>query len=94
MGSIASNKDGGAYAYRASKAALNAVIKSFTLDVPEIPFVVMHPGKVESRMVPHVREEGAVDPEEAVEEMLPIINGVGKKDTGKFYLKDGSEIPW
>ncbi|MCJ1405101.1 hypothetical protein MMC11_008327 [Xylographa trunciseda] len=93
MGSIASNHDGGSYAYRASKAGLNAVVKSFSIDVPEVCFTIMHPGRVESRMT-HVREEGAVDAEDAVKEMLPVIEGLGKKDSGKFYLKDGSEIPW
>ena len=93
MGSIASNHDGGAYAYRASKAGLNAVVKSFSVDVPEVTFIIMHPGRVESRMT-HVREEGAVDAPDAVNEMLPVIEKLGKENTGKFYLKDGSEIPW
>lgn len=93
MGSIASNHDGGSYAYRASKAGLNAVIKSFSIDVPEVCFTVMHPGRVESRMT-RVREEGAVDAKDAVDEMIPVIEGLGKKDSGKFYLKDGSDIPW
>ncbi|EAT92366.2 hypothetical protein SNOG_00871 [Parastagonospora nodorum SN15] len=35
MGSVASNSSGGGYAYRASKAALNAVVKSLSIDVPE-----------------------------------------------------------
>jgi NAD(P)-dependent dehydrogenase (short-subunit alcohol dehydrogenase family) len=93
MGSIASNKDGGAYAYRASKAGLNALVKSFSIDVPEVCFVVMHPGRVESRMT-HVREEGAVDAPDAVKEMMPVIEKFSKKDSGRFVLKDGSEIPW
>ncbi|MCJ1473007.1 hypothetical protein MMC13_001656 [Lambiella insularis] len=93
MGSIGSNSDGGSYAYRASKAGLNAVIKSFAIDVPDVCFTIMHPGRVESRMT-HVREEGAVDAKDAINEMMPVIEGLGKKDSGKFYLKDGSEIPW
>lgn len=50
MGSIASNDNGGAYAYGASKAGLNYVIKSFSVDVPDVIFTIIHPGKVESRM--------------------------------------------
>ena len=45
-------------------------------------------------MVPNVREEGAVDAEDAVEEMMPIIKGLEKKDTGKFYFRDGGVIEW
>ncbi|KAK3064114.1 hypothetical protein LTS18_010001 [Coniosporium uncinatum] len=93
MGSITSNNDGGSYAYRASKAGLNALIKSFSVDVPEVIFVIIHPGRVESRMT-HVREEGAVDPDQAIEEMLPLIENFTEKDTGKFYVREGEEIPW
>ncbi|MCJ1256307.1 hypothetical protein MMC24_004128 [Lignoscripta atroalba] len=94
MGSVGANNTGSAYAYRASKAGLNAIAKSFSVDVPEVCFTVLHPGRVESRMVPNVREEGAVDAEDAVEEMMPIIKGLEKKDTGKFYFRDGGVIEW
>ena len=94
MGSIASNHDGSKYAYRASKAALNALVKSFSIDVPEVCFTIVHPGRVESRMVPTMREEGAIDAEDAVKMMMPMIEGFGKKDTGKFYSREGDEIPW
>lgn len=48
MGSIGNNqhpnKDAGsAYAYRASKAALNMVVRSFAADVPEVVFILCHP---------------------------------------------------
>jgi hypothetical protein len=42
----------------------------------------------------HVREEGAVDAPDAVKEMMPVIEKFSKKDSGRFVLKDGSEIPW
>ena len=70
MGSIANNQ-GGAYAYGSSKAGLNYIVKSFHHDVPEVLFAIIHPGKVDTRMT-HVREEGAIDAEEAVEMMLPL----------------------
>ncbi|MCJ1481093.1 hypothetical protein MMC06_001249 [Schaereria dolodes] len=94
MGSIASNASGSAYAYRASKAGLNALVKSFSLDVPEVCFVVMHPGRVESRMVPTMREEGAIDAHEAVAMMVPLIDGFGEADSGRFVGREGDEIPW
>ena len=93
MGSIASNQDGGAYAYRAGKAGLTAVVKSLSVDVKEVCFVIMHPGRVKSRMT-HGREEGAVDVDEAVGEMMPVIEELGRRDSGRFLLKDGSEIRW
>lgn len=93
MGSIGSNKDGSAYAYRASKAGLNAIIKSFSIDVPGIVFVVMHPGRVSTRMTP-IEEPGSVSSEEAIKIMLPHVERFGKKDSGKFYTREGKEIPW
>ncbi|KAL2358610.1 hypothetical protein BJ546DRAFT_19772 [Cryomyces antarcticus] len=93
MGSVGANDDGGAYAYRASKAGLNALVKSFAIDVPDVVFTVIHPGRVESRMT-HVREDGAVDAEQAIDEMLPLIEKLGKDDSGKFYIRGGDEIPW
>ncbi|KAK4984907.1 hypothetical protein LTR50_006313 [Elasticomyces elasticus] len=93
MGSIGANNNGGAYAYGPSKAGLNYIAKSLSIDVPEVIFTIIHPGKVDSRMT-HVREDGAVDPEDAVAEMLPLIDGLSKKDSGKFYVREGEEIPW
>jgi len=92
MGSIANNK-GNAYAYGSSKAGLNYVIKSFAGDVPEIAFGIIHPGKVESRMT-HVREDGAIDAEDAIEMILPLIEGLDKEKTGMFVTREGKPIPW
>ncbi|KAK5002095.1 hypothetical protein LTR60_007203, partial [Cryomyces antarcticus] len=66
---------------------------SFAIDVPDVVFTVIHPGRVESRMT-HVREDGAVDAEQAIDEMLPLIEKLGKDDSGKFYIRGGDEIPW
>lgn len=51
MGSVGANTAGGGYAYRASKAALNAVVKSLSVDVPEVVVLAMHPGRVETGLV-------------------------------------------
>lgn len=92
MGSISNNK-GGAYAYGASKAGLNYVVKSFAGDVPEVVFGIIHPGKVESRMT-HVREDGAIDAEDAIAMMIPIIDGLTPEKTGCFVTRENKPIPW
>ncbi|KAF1934046.1 uncharacterized protein M421DRAFT_415094 [Didymella exigua CBS 183.55] len=51
VGSVEANTAGAGYAYRASKAALNAVVKSFVIDLPEVAFLLLHPGKVETGLV-------------------------------------------
>ncbi|MCJ1278279.1 hypothetical protein MMC21_006094 [Puttea exsequens] len=92
MGSITSNNDGGGYAYRASKAALNAVVKSFAVDKPKVVFLIIHPGRVDSNIV-GIKEERSVTPEEAVKEMMGLIEG-WKEGSGRFVDRGGKDIPW
>lgn len=95
MGSVASNAGGGAYAYRASKAALNAIFRSLSVDVPEVCFALVHPGRVETGLV-SVREDGAMTCEESLEGMLPLLDrlGEGHLRSGCFVDRFGVEIPW
>lgn len=92
-GSLGYNTTGSAYAYRASKAALNAMIKSFSIDVPEVVFVLCHPGRVESRLVKY-KEEGAISAEESVLGLLPLVQHWDKDDSGRFYDRFGQPIVW
>jgi len=93
MGSISSNVDGGGYAYRTSKAALNAVVKSFAIDVPEVIFLLLHPGRVETGLVAW-KEEGAIDSEESVHDCLKVIEKVTLEDSGTLVDRWGSAIGW
>ena len=93
MGSVGQNTSGSAYAYRASKAALNATIKSLSLDVPEVSFVLCHPGRVETNLV-RCKEEGAISADESVQGLLPLIAKWNEEDTGKFYDRFGDPILW
>jgi len=92
MGSIERNS-GGAYGYRASKAALNMMNKSLALELADEGFtcVVMHPGWVRTRMG---GEQAPVSPEQSVSGLLDVIAGLGTPDNGKFYDFQGEEIPW
>lgn len=93
MGSVQANVAGGGYAYRASKAALNAVVKSFVIDVPEVAFLLLHPGRVETRLV-EWKEEGAISPEESLKDCLEVIEGFKKEDSGSLVDRFGVTIPW
>jgi NAD(P)-dependent dehydrogenase (short-subunit alcohol dehydrogenase family) len=98
MGSLTNNarpnpSAGSAYAYRASKAALNILVRSFAVDVPEVAFVLCHPGRVETGLV-RGREEGAIEVEESVGGILPLIEGWGLGDSGRFYDRFGEIIEW
>lgn len=93
MGSITSNTTGGGYAYRASKAALNAVVRSFSIDTPEIVFLGIHPGRVETGLTKG-REEGAFELSEVMPDMLNVIEQASKIDSGRFVDRWGKDIPW
>lgn len=93
MGSIEDNSSGGYYSYRASKAALNMLNKTLSIELARAGFttVVIHPGWVATEM------GGAGAPlttAQSVKRMLGVVEGLGPKDTGKFYDLDGQSIPW
>lgn len=98
MGSLGNNQQpnkdaGSAYAYRASKAAMNAIVRSFAVDVPSVSFVLCHPGRVETKLV-KCKEAGAITVEESLETVLPLIDQWQRKDSGKFFDRFGDPIQW
>lgn len=98
MGSIGNNEAGiraagSAYAYRASKAAQNAIVRSFVVDCPDVTFVMCHPGRVETKLV-RCKEDGAISAAESVEAMMPLIERWEKDDSGRFYDRFGEAIQW
>lgn len=93
LGSVAANAAGGAYAYRASKAALNAVVKSLSIDVPDVVFLLLHPGRVETGLV-EWKEEGAISAEQSCRECLDVIDRLTMEDSGRLVDRFGQEIPW
>jgi NAD(P)-dependent dehydrogenase (short-subunit alcohol dehydrogenase family) len=93
LGSIAGNSDGGLYSYRASKAALNAVVKSAASDLAGegITVIAMHPGWVQTDM----GGEGAtITTGVSISGMLKVFDGLSAEDSGRFLTYDGSELPW
>lgn len=94
MGSIGHHTDqGGGYAYRASKAALNAVVKSFSVDVPEVIWTIIHPGRVKTGLV-DIEEEGAMNVDESIGDCVRLIERLEPKDSGTLVDRFGKPIPW
>src|SRR5687767_7015173 len=93
MGSIADNSSGGSYAYRSSKAGVNAAIKSFAIDLAPrgITCVVVHPGWVRTDMG---GAGGKLAPAESVKSLRALIAELSPADSGKFFNVDGEELPW
>ncbi|HEX2254597.1 MAG TPA: SDR family oxidoreductase [Thermoanaerobaculia bacterium] len=90
MGSLAGNREGGYYGYRASKAALNAVVRSLAVDLAPIPVFSLHPGYVRTAMT----GAGNLTPEESAASLVEVIDGAGREHSGRFLDRHGDEIPW
>jgi NAD(P)-dependent dehydrogenase (short-subunit alcohol dehydrogenase family) len=101
VGSISDNRLGGWYAYRASKAALNQVVRTASIEIArrwrEAAIVGLHPGTVETPL--SAPFSGSVGPEKlftpafAAGRLLAVIDGLGATDSGKCLAWDGSEVP-
>jgi len=93
MGSIADNASGGSYAYRSSKAAVNIVMKSLSIDLAPrgITCVVVHPGWVRTAMG---GPDGKLTPTQSVTALRRLVDGLQPEDTGRFFNYDGKTYPW
>jgi NAD(P)-dependent dehydrogenase (short-subunit alcohol dehydrogenase family) len=93
MASIAENSAGGAYAYRASKAALNAAVKSMAMDLKTrgIACLLLHPGWVRTDMG---GKNATLDVRDSVHGMRRVIEGFDLARTGAFLCYNGEPVPW
>ncbi|XP_067634561.1 C-signal [Eurosta solidaginis] len=93
LGSIGANTDGAMYAYRTSKAALNAATKSMSIDLSknEILSVSLHPGWVRTDMG---GANAPLDVQTSSSKIIETLLKLGKTDNGGFYQYDGKHLPW
>lgn len=94
MGSIADISAPGSYAYRSSKAALNAAMKGLALAYRPLAIgvLILHPGWVKTRMGGW--QEAPLTPEQSVAGMSRLIEGYTPEMSGRFLRYDGHELPW
>lgn len=100
IGSIADNKLGGWYGYRASKAALNMMVRTLAIEErrrnDRSIVVALHPGTVDtalSRPFQSNLTPGTLfDPDRAAVQLLDAIDGLKIPDSGKHFSWDGVEI--
>jgi NAD(P)-dependent dehydrogenase (short-subunit alcohol dehydrogenase family) len=101
VGSISDNYLGGWYSYRASKAALNMVVKSASIEMArsnKYAIVAgLHPGTVATNLsnqfLSRVRSNRLFSSEEAASKLIAIIENLSTDVNGKVVSWDGSEIP-
>ena len=100
IGSIADNSMGGWHGYRASKAALNQLIRTIAIEDKRRNssgiVVGLHPGTVDTALSQPF--QGNVQPgrlfttDRAAMQLLDVIDGLRAPDSGKLFAWDGAEI--
>jgi NAD(P)-dependent dehydrogenase (short-subunit alcohol dehydrogenase family) len=93
MGSISDNDSGGSILYRTSKAALNAAMKSLSIDLREqgIGVLTLHPGWVQTDMG---GANALIDSKTSVGGMCSVIDNFTVAQSGAFIKYDGKPMPW
>ncbi len=102
VGSIGDNRLGGWVSYRASKSALNMMLKTQSIEharrFPESVVAALHPGTVDTRLsAPFQRRvpEGKLfSPAQSVGYLLDVIDSLTPADTGGFFAWDGTPIDY
>ena len=99
VGSIGDNRLGGWYAYRASKAALNMLIKTAAIELartrPQSRLLSLHPGTVVSGLSqPFSGATNARPADIAAAQLLTLIDQLKPADSGHFFAYDGERLPW
>ena len=101
VGSIDDNRLGGWYGYRASKAALNQLLRTASIEIKRrhkgATCLALHPGTVHTPLsedyVAHTRHE-VFSPSRAASLLLQVIHAAAPEQNGAFLAYDGSTIPW
>ena len=102
VGSIADNRLGGWVSYRASKAALNMVLRTFSIEQarknPRCVVVGLHPGTVDTALSEPFATRNAgkqlFHPDEAAANLLAVIDSLSADDSGGFFAWDGAAIEY
>jgi NAD(P)-dependent dehydrogenase (short-subunit alcohol dehydrogenase family) len=101
VGSISDNRLGGWYGYRASKAALNMIVKTLAIELartqPRAICVALHPGTVATDLSAPFQRGVPADqlfqPQEAARHLLGVIAGLSASQSGGILAWDKRMIP-
>jgi NAD(P)-dependent dehydrogenase (short-subunit alcohol dehydrogenase family) len=100
VGSISDNRSGGWYGYRASKAALNMIVKTAAIELQrarsEAICVALHPGTVDTALSEPFQARVPTDKlftrELAARQLLDVVSRLRSHNSGRIFAWDGSEI--
>ena len=102
VGSISDNRLGGWYSYRASKAALNQLVKTFdnhlrTASGDNASAIALHPGTVKTGLSKdfwgNVKKEKLFESDWVADRLVDVVKDVGLDGRGRCWDFDGKEVP-
>lgn len=99
VGSIGDNKIGGWISYRSAKAAVNQIVHTAAIELARSHkhsiCVALHPGTVKTPFTEkYLARHPAVEPSEAAQNLLSVIDGLTAEDTGNFFDWAGKPVAW
>lgn len=101
VGSIADNRIGGWYSYRASKAALNMLVKNLAIyysrKKPQCKVLSVHPGTTDTKMsrpFSSAVKHSIWSPQKTAEHILDVVASTSLQQSGLFFKWDGSQLEW
>ena len=102
VGSISDNRLGGWASYRASKAALNMLMRTFSIEQsrtnPKSLVVTLHPGTTDTALSKpfqrNVLEGRLFEPTFVADKLLAVLDGLTSDDSGGFFAWDASRIEY
>lgn len=102
VGSIEDNRSGGWYAYRASKSALNMLVKTASIELrrraPNVKLVAFHPGTTDTELSKpfqsNVPEDKLFTPRFVASSLLRIMTNLNRESGAEFLDWAGKPIPW
>jgi NAD(P)-dependent dehydrogenase (short-subunit alcohol dehydrogenase family) len=102
VGSIGDNQLGGWYGYRASKAALNMLMRTVAIEYsrksPHTIVALLHPGTTDTPLSKPFQRNVAPDKlfsvDRTVTQLMAVIEQLQPDDSGQFFSWDGSRLPW
>lgn len=102
VGSIGENYLGGWYSYRASKAALNQVLKTLSIEwkrsMPNVIVSALHPGTTDTALSApfqkNVPTGQLFDPDKTAAYLIDVLDSLSPGQSGGFWSFDGERLPW
>jgi NAD(P)-dependent dehydrogenase (short-subunit alcohol dehydrogenase family) len=100
VGSISDNRTGGWHSYRASKAALNMLVRNYATELgrthKQAVCVALHPGTVNTALSApfqsNLPEGQLTDPAEAAENLLGVLDGLSPEVSGQLFDWAGERV--